>query len=550
MIVVDRKHFPGLATLYLAQLGDSPERLAEFVDTREPGVPVSEKWVMMISTQFGCPVGCRMCDAGAMPYLGNLSAEEILSQVRRVVAENPFQDIARHPKVKIHFARMGEPSLNPAVLKALRLLAREYPSRGIMPSLSTVAPKSPAVEPFFKELLEIKNELYGGGRFQLQFSLHSLDEDKRREIVPIKKWSLEEVAAYGEEFFRPGDRKVTLNFAPAAGEVLDCGKLSALFSPEKFFIKVTPINPTATADRTGITNAWVDAPEPIRDCAERLRSMGFEALLSPSLPEEIQAETSCGQLWSGALKERAARMVKNRRREAESYVRADTLAARAEAWKKEIEKFRRRTLSLRREKAGLLVVDMQELFLSPQSPAYLPSARAILGTVVRLIEAFREAGRPVCFSVHAHQDPDQDGGLMGAWWKTVCRAGSPEAALPEFFKAETGRIFSKCRYSAFSAPGLERALSEDGVQDLVVAGAATNLCVESTVRHGFDLGIRMTAVLDACAAHSDELHLGSLKNMAWGFASVCDAEQVLRALRGGGGGRAAPAAHEISGRAS
>ena len=455
----------------------------------------------------------------------------MLSQVRRVVWENPFLDIARHPKVKIHFARMGEPSLNPAVLEALRLLAREFPSRGILPSLSTVAPKSPAIEPFFRELIELKNELYAGGRFQLQFSLHSLDEKKRREIVPIKKWSLEEIAAYGEAFFRPGDRKLTLNFALGVGETIDGEKLSSLFSPEKFFVKITPINPTATADRGGTTHVWVEAPDRVLENARDLRRRGFETLLSPSLPEEIQAETSCGQLWSGALKERAARMAKNRLKEALSYVRADTLSARATAWKGELEKFRRRTFPLRPGKAGLIVIDMQELFLDPQSPAYLPSARAILGNVVRLISAFRAAGRPVYFSVYAHDDP-AEGGLMADWWKTACRSGSPEARLSEVLKPEARRVFEKNRYCAFSNPRLARALAEDGVKDLAVAGVATNLCVESTVRSGFDRGIRMTAVLDACAAHSEELHLGSLKNMAWGFASIQEAEQVVQAVRG------------------
>lgn len=531
MRVIDKREFPDLATLYLAQLGNDPELLAEFVDTREPGVPPAEKWVMMISTQFGCPVGCRMCDAGAMAYRGNLSAEEILSQVRRIVRDNPGLDPGRHPKVKIHFARMGEPSLNPAVLDALRLLAREFPGPGILPSLSTVAPRSPAIAPFFEELIDIKNALYPGGRFQLQFSLHSMDETKRRQIVPIRKWALEEVAEYGNRYFRSGDRKITLNFALAEGETIDCARLAAVFSADRFFVKITPVNPTATADKNGATHLWVDAPETVRACADELRAGGYETLISPSLPEEIAAETSCGQLWSRALKSRAAAALKNRRREAESYARADNLPARAAVWKSGIEKFERRRFPLHPAKAGLLVVDFQELFLSPASPAYLPPARAVLGNVARLVKAFREAGRPVYFTVHAHQDPAKDGGLMTRWWKSVCLAGSPEARVSALLEPDKGRVFQKCRYSAFTNPSLARVLCSDGVEELVVAGLATNLCVESTVRSGFDLGIKMTVVLDAAAAHAEDLHLGSLKNMAFGFATILDADSVVDTLR-------------------
>lgn len=530
MRVIAQKNFPGLAALTLAGFGSGPERLAEFVDTLEPGVAKNQKWVMMVSTQFGCPVGCRMCDAGAMGYQGNLSAGEILSQIRHIVERNPELDIGRHPKVKIHFARMGEPALNPEVLTALRQLSRDFPYPGIIPSLSTVAPKSPAVDPFFEELIRVKNEHFPGGRFQLQFSLHSLDESRRQEIVPIRKWALEEVAQFGSRFVLPGDRKITLNFALAAGEEIDSGKLADVFPCDKFLIKITPINPTETAARNGAVHLWVDAPDSIKACARELKSRGFETIISPSLPEEITAETSCGQLWSNALKEQAAVAVKNRKREAESYVTAANLPQRELVWRAEIEKFSRRSLPLHPGKAGLLVVDMQELFLNPRSRAYLPPARAILGNARRLVEGFRRAGRPVYFTFHAQRQPCDDGGLMPLWWKNVCLEGTPEAKISAMLEPEIGRVYRKCRYSAFSEPALERALRQDGVEELVVAGVATNLCVESTVRGAFDLGFKATVAADAAAAHSEELHLASLKNMAFGFASISRTDRILKKM--------------------
>jgi 23S rRNA (adenine2503-C2)-methyltransferase len=122
MKIIEKREIPGLANLYLAELPGSGMRLIEFVDTVEPGVRKEDKWVLMISTQFGCAVGCRMCDAGAMGFHGNLTAAEMLAQVREVISGNPGLDPCAHPKFKIHVARMGEPALNPAVLEALRLL--------------------------------------------------------------------------------------------------------------------------------------------------------------------------------------------------------------------------------------------------------------------------------------------------------------------------------------------------------------------------------------------------------------------------------------------
>jgi|CXWL01.1.fsa_nt_gi 23S rRNA (adenine2503-C2)-methyltransferase len=529
MKILDKREHPGLATLYLASLSGE-DRVVEFVDTVEPGIAKSEKWVMMISTQVGCPVGCRMCDAGALGYFGNLRAEEMLAQIRHIIAANPQLNPLRHPKLKIHFARMGEPSLNPETLKALKILAEEYPHSGIIPSLSTVAPQSPAIEPFFEELMKIKDSSFPGGRFQLQFSLHSLDEGARRVVVPIKTWALEKIAEYGMRFVRPGDRKITLNFALAQGEGIDAAKARRLFSPKHFLIKITPINPTRTADRNGATRLWSSAPGSIAACADSLRSGEFEVILSPSLPEEISASTSCGQLWSEDLQQRADAMARNCKREETCYITAGNLGERSRYWQKEIAGYHKHNLKLNAPKAGLLVVDMQEFFLSPRSPAYRPQARAVLSHVGDLVKSFRRANRPVIFVRHAHMDPLQDGGMMRFWWKKVCVDGTHGARVAPLLEAREDEILRKCRYSAFSEPRLEKTLRAKSVENLVVAGVMTNLCVESTVRDAFDAGFKVWTVLDATAAHTEELHLASLKSLAFGFSSIQTTREILEAL--------------------
>jgi len=526
--IVERRDVPGLATLYLAEL-DAARRI-EFVDTMEPGVPKAEKWVMMISTQAGCAVGCRMCDAGATGYHGNLSAPEMLEQIRFIAAQNPGLDLARHPKVKIHFARMGEPSLNPAVLEALRDLAREPVRPGLIVSVSTVAPKSPAIAPWFEELRRVKDECFPGGRFQLQFSLHATDEEIRHKIVPIKKWTLEEVADYGRRFVRPGDRKVTLNFAPGPGEALDAAAIARVFDPEHFLVKVTPINPTLSARRSQTTFVWTQAPEPIRAAAAELERRGFEVILSPSFPEEIESETSCGQLWSQSLKGAASAGLRAERRERRGYVTADSMAQRAEAWMQALDQESSRDRAFEPEHAALLVVDMQEFFLDRHSPAYLPPGRAALFNIRSLIEAFRRAGRPVLFTVHAHEGSTLDGSLMRDWWDEVCLAGSPGARVAAVLEPRAADVFFKTGYSAFSNPALEGRLRAEGVSQLVLAGVKTDLCVESTARAAFDLGCLTFVSADATAARSEEQHVAALRAMARGFSVVTRAADVIAKL--------------------
>ncbi|MBI4803393.1 MAG: isochorismatase family protein [Elusimicrobia bacterium] len=502
MKIIERREIPGLARLYLAELPGEGMRMIEFVDTVEPGVPKEKKWVLMISTQFGCAVGCRMCDAGALGFHGNLTAAEMLAQVRRVISDNPGQNLRSHPKFKIHFARMGEPALNPAVLEALRLLPSEMPFPGLMPSLSTVAPRTPEAEDFMERLIEVKNAHYRGGRFQLQFSVHVTDAGLRKKIVPIPVWSLGEITAYGKRFVRPGDRKITLNFALPAGERLDAGELRRTFDPALFLIKVTPVNPTGRADSNGSVYVWDNPPAGLAEDSAALEKSGFTVILSPSAPQELEAETSCGQLWASRMKKRAA----------------DGMEKKSP---------RARTLPFDWTRAALLVVDMQEFFLDPDSPAYMPQAKSALANAVRLARFFRERGRPVLFTAHAHEDPAADGGLMALWWKKVCRAGTPEAEVSALLSPRGGDVFLKCRYSAFTNLKLAERLRALDVDSLVVAGLKTNLCVESTVRGAFDLGFMCIAAGDAMAARTRELHLASLGSMADGFAMVRATGEIL-----------------------
>jgi len=284
-----------LARVYIAELGEGEERLIEFVEALSPPLPREEKWVLLVSTLVGCPVGCAMCDAGG-GYRGRLSKEEILAQIDYLV-QRRFSD-RRIPvkKFKIQFARMGEPALNPAVLEVLDELPGRYDAPGLLPSLSTIAPQG--ADGFFEELLQIKRKHYRGGRFQLQFSIHTTDPKLRDRLIPARKWDFQQIAEYGGRFCEPGegDRKVTLNFALAKEAPLDAGVLARYFSPEKFLVKLTPLNPTHRAQESGLTS-YIDPYRPEADyqVVRELRAAGFEVLVSIGEPEENRIGSNCGQ---------------------------------------------------------------------------------------------------------------------------------------------------------------------------------------------------------------------------------------------------------------
>jgi 23S rRNA (adenine2503-C2)-methyltransferase len=282
-----------LAKVYVLKLGEDEDRLVECVESLQPPRPRSEKWVLIISTLFGCPVSCRMCDAGGW-YKGRLSAEEIMEQIRFLVRIRFDGDSIPVKKFKIQFARMGEPALNPALLDVLECLPQAFHAPGLLPSVSSVIPKG--TEPFFERLREIKNEHYDQGRFQLQFSIHSTDPETRKAFVPRPVLDFERMGRLGERFRAPGDQRITLNIAAARDVPLEPERLRPFFDPKHFLIKLTPLNPTERVLQSGLSSVIdPERPETGQALTDRFERAGYQVILSIGEREENAIGSNCGQ---------------------------------------------------------------------------------------------------------------------------------------------------------------------------------------------------------------------------------------------------------------
>ncbi|HSB65977.1 MAG TPA: hypothetical protein VLD65_05315, partial [Anaerolineales bacterium] len=238
-------------------------------------------------------IGCLMCDAGGY-YHGKPTKEEILAQIDFLVDKRyPDRNIPCE-QFKIQFARMGEPALNLQVLDVLAELPNRFHAPGLMPSISTIAPRG--CESFFENLLKIKQENYPSGHFQFQVSLHTTDSELRDRFIPVKKWSYAQIAEYGDRFYSAGDRKITLNFALAQEMPVEPAKLLQFFNPEKFLIKITPLNPTYRARENDLVS-YIDplSPEQKYEIVQALEEAGYQVILSIGELEENYIGSNCGQ---------------------------------------------------------------------------------------------------------------------------------------------------------------------------------------------------------------------------------------------------------------
>ena len=206
------------------------------------------------------------------------------------------------------------------------------------------------------------------------------------------------------------------------------------------------------------------------------------------------------------------------------------------AWMNEIKPYNTHVMKLAPRKACLLVIDMQNEFLAEDGAVFFHYATEIIPNVRRVIAAARRASIPVFFTGHAHENPAVDGGFTAWWWPEIKRGESLIAGTrgtrihSGITRHKDERIIWKHRYSAFYGTDLEIALRGTGATDLIITGVLTNVCCESTARDAFFRDFRVFFVADATATTEPELHVASLKNLAYAFAYVVPTGEIIRQI--------------------
>ena len=283
-----------IAIVYIAELEEGKQ--IEFVESIQPPIPREKKWVLIISSLYGCPVKCKFCDAGGY-YKGKLSFDDLIKQIEFLISQRFPDKKLNVERFKIQFARMGEPSFNDNVIDVIEKLPSMYEIPCFIPSLSTVAPIKR--ESFFERLLEVKTNLYPK-TFQLQFSIHTTDKQHRDWLIPIEKWDFKKISLYGEKFYQQGGKKITLNFALAKTNSVDQTVLLDYFNPEKFIIKVTPVNPTYQANKNNL-ESYVKQDKTNYTLIDNLKNAGYDVILSIGEYEENYIGSNCGQYLTNYL---------------------------------------------------------------------------------------------------------------------------------------------------------------------------------------------------------------------------------------------------------
>jgi 23S rRNA (adenine2503-C2)-methyltransferase len=200
-------------------------------------IPDTPAMTYCLSTQVGCAMKCAFCLTGRMGIERNLSAGEIVGQVRVLTRELRMHET----RVNIVLMGMGEPLHNyDETMKALRILADQH-GMAISPrrmTLSTVG-VLPALERLATEPLMPT----------LAISLHSTTEDQRDMLVPInRKYGLKELLDACRRFPLKRRNRITFEYVLLAGindTPEDARRLVKLLNGIKAKVNLLPLNEAA-----------------------------------------------------------------------------------------------------------------------------------------------------------------------------------------------------------------------------------------------------------------------------------------------------------------
>lgn len=255
-------------------------------------LPLNEKWVITISTQYGCSMGCTFCD---VPKVGSGRNATMLDLTRQVeLAMNLHPDIETG-RINLHYARMGEPTWNNEVINSVYYLRSELNTFEFHPVVSTMMPSgNKDLFRFLSAWLDYK-WMYDGDA-GLQISINTTDENARVEMFNGNALYLEEISDMFYDLlstYEMKGRKIALNFA-LTGHEIDAYKLRDLFSPRYFMCKITPLHNTKSCADNGLVIDGYSAYDAYREVEQNLKNVGFDVLVFVPSKEEDESKITCG----------------------------------------------------------------------------------------------------------------------------------------------------------------------------------------------------------------------------------------------------------------
>ncbi len=203
LVLLDKKISPqdGFAKYLFRGEGPEPFEAVRIPLLHRAG---AEKYVVCVSSQVGCAMGCAFCATGRMGFVRNLAAWEMVDQVVRIQADS------EHPVRGAVFMGMGEPMLNyEEAVRAARILSEPC---GMAMSAKAISFSTAGVVPGIRRFAADRLP------FRLVVSLTSADPARRRDVMPAEAaHPLPELMEAIREYHAVSRQRVTLAWTMISG---------------------------------------------------------------------------------------------------------------------------------------------------------------------------------------------------------------------------------------------------------------------------------------------------------------------------------------------
>jgi nicotinamidase-related amidase len=210
------------------------------------------------------------------------------------------------------------------------------------------------------------------------------------------------------------------------------------------------------------------------------------------------------------------------------------------------------TIVVETDRTALVVIDMQRDFLQkggfgealgndvsrlasavPPCAAVLEMARARRMLVVHTREGHRPDLSDAPRAKVERGSPSMRIGAKGPMGRILVRGEPGHDIIPELYPRAAEPVIDKPGKGAFFATDLHLVLQNAGIENLIVCGVTTEVCVHTTVREANDRGYRCIVPSDCVASYFPEFHdvaLRMIKAQGGIFGWVSDSERVISAL--------------------
>lgn len=164
---------------------------------------------------------------------------------------------------------------------------------------------------------------------------------------------------------------------------------------------------------------------------------------------------------------------------------------------------------------ALLIIDMLNDFVRPGAPLEVPHNREILPVLQQRLINARHEGTPIIYVSDAHAVDDSEFSRMG-WPPHAVRGTKGAAIISELAPATDEIMIEKTTYSGFNNTNLNEVLNQLGIEELVITGCVSNICILYTAADAVMKGYSVIVPTD-CIAHLDpaegEFAFNQMKNV-------------------------------------